>query len=272
MRSSFITLTFAVACLLGSSLASPIYVKRDTGLGETLGNVGGAVEGIASNGVLGDGSLVGGNDVQDTVGGATEVTSDIPSPLSKRASQADVEALIKALKDPKVLAAILSATRAASKRDFPIDEPTGLTGDLPVDTLTGLLGESPASTDSPASTPDASTNVGSSVEDGQEIGKRDATDILDPTKLTGTATDLTSGALNNDPLSSLGNLPISPDTVNGISPELAAALASASDVTKGGLPSLPLGESKDESGTAAGAAPAAPADAAKPDNADSASK
>lgn len=29
MRSSFITLTFAVACFLGSSLASPVYVERD---------------------------------------------------------------------------------------------------------------------------------------------------------------------------------------------------------------------------------------------------
>ncbi|RCH90352.1 hypothetical protein CU097_010695 [Rhizopus azygosporus] len=271
MRSSFITLTFAVACLLGSSLASPIYVKRDAGLGEALGNVGGTVKDIANIDVPGDVPLVGGNDVQDTVGGATEVTSDIQGPLPKRASPADTEAL-KILNDPLISSLIRSATRAASKRDLPIDEVTGLTGDLPVDALTGFLGESPASTDSPASTPDASTNVGPSVEDGQAMRKRGPTDILESTKLTGTATDLTGGALNNVPLPSPDNLPISPDAVNEISPELAAALASASDVTKGGLPSLPLGKSKDESDTAAGTAPAAPADAAKPDNADSASK
>lgn len=43
MRSSFITLTFAVVCLLGSSLASPVYDKR------ALGSIGqGAGQGVGS--------------------------------------------------------------------------------------------------------------------------------------------------------------------------------------------------------------------------------
>lgn len=260
MRSSFITLTFATACLLGSSLASPIYVRRDTGLGETLGNVGGTVGDIADNGVLGDGSLVGGNDVQDTVGGATEATSDIHDPLSKRALPVDFAALANILNDPKVLEAIRSSRASgATKRDLPIGTVTGLTEDLPVDDLAGILGGSPASIDSLTSTSDASTDVSPSVEDGQAIRKRGPVDSLDTSNLAGTATGLTSGAL--------GDLP------DGLSipPEVAAALASAADVGKGSLPSLPLGESEDKSDTAADASPAASADAVKPDHAESAS-
>ncbi|PHZ14406.1 uncharacterized protein RHIMIDRAFT_250104 [Rhizopus microsporus ATCC 52813] len=45
MRSSFITLTFTVVCLLGSSLASPVYDKR------------GLIDGILGDDLLGDGLL-----------------------------------------------------------------------------------------------------------------------------------------------------------------------------------------------------------------------
>ncbi|CEG81861.1 hypothetical protein RMATCC62417_16010 [Rhizopus microsporus] len=51
MRSSFITLTLAAVCLLGSSLASPVYVKRDLGLGETVSNVGTTVGGTVGQGL-----------------------------------------------------------------------------------------------------------------------------------------------------------------------------------------------------------------------------
>ncbi|ORE11733.1 hypothetical protein BCV72DRAFT_219430 [Rhizopus microsporus var. microsporus] len=266
MRSSFITLTFAVACLLGSSLASPIYVERDTGLGGALGNVGGTVGDIAGNGVLGDDSLVGGNDVQDTVGGATEATSDVHDPLSKRFSPPNAKILAKLLKDPKILAALrskaASAAPGAIKRDLPIGAVTGLTEDPPVGDLTGILGGSSASTDGPASTSDASTNVGPSVEDGQAIRKRGPTDSLDTSNLTGAATDLTSVALGDLP--SPDGLPFSADALDGISPEVAAALASAADAGKNSLPSLPLGESEGKSDAATGTAPDAPVDAAKP--------
>lgn len=49
MRSSFITLTLTTACLLGSSMAYVVYVKRDLGLGETVNNVGAAVSETVSH-------------------------------------------------------------------------------------------------------------------------------------------------------------------------------------------------------------------------------
>ncbi|CEG82195.1 hypothetical protein RMATCC62417_16304 [Rhizopus microsporus] len=268
MRSSLITLTFAVACLLGSSLASPIYVKRDAGLGGVFDGVGGTVGDIVS-----DGPLVGGNDVQDTVGDATKAASGIHDPLSKRFSPAEFAALAKIL-NPKVLEAIrskaASGASGASKRDLPFDAATGLAENLPVGDLTGILDESPASTDGPASTSDASTDVGSSVEDGQAIRKRDPTGGLDTSNLTGTATDLTSAALGDLP--SPDDLPIPAGAVDGIPPEVAAALASAADVSKGNLPSLPLVGSEDKSETTADSTSAAPVDATKPEHAESASK
>jgi hypothetical protein len=278
MRSSFITLTFAVTCILGSSLASPVYVKRDTGLGETLNGVGGTAEDIVGNGVLGDNSLIGGNAVQGTVGGATETTSDIHDPLSKRDPVPDISSLSQLFSDPKLLelihsylasgASADSAAPAATKRDLPIGAVTDLTGDLPLGGLTGLLGESPASTDSPASTSDASTDVDPSVKDGQAIHKRGPADEVGANTLVDTATDLTSGTLDGLPVSPPVDVPATSGTLNGIAP----ALASASDAANGGLPSLPLGGLKDKSDTTADTAPAAPADAAKPDHAESDSK
>ncbi|CEG67199.1 hypothetical protein RMATCC62417_03664 [Rhizopus microsporus] len=54
MRSSFITLTFAVVCLLGSSLASPVYDKRALGgIGQAASEVvDGATE--AAGGAAGE--------------------------------------------------------------------------------------------------------------------------------------------------------------------------------------------------------------------------
>ncbi|CEI97522.1 hypothetical protein RMCBS344292_16815 [Rhizopus microsporus] len=99
MRSSFITLTFAVVCLLGSSLTSPVYDKRVLGsigqaAGEVVGETGEAAGGAAGGALEVVGQTVSevgsgtGGEAGEALEGVGQTVSEVGSGTGEAAGEA----------------------------------------------------------------------------------------------------------------------------------------------------------------------------------------